>query len=178
MDYKIGYHHKAQLFHHLENAALAEIVQLIEASEPFPSSFRAVKNGSISRPFKQLFTDHLTEMNGWERDVPLCDITSPPLPGSKIHLLKDRMGVIYSLQHRTTIGTDLLRLERAHSKSVDLIDFGVFVCGTSNFEQFYRVTSDRKYPNTIVFEEVIHYLEMVEELISVPLVIIGIDHRS
>ncbi|MBN2230282.1 MAG: hypothetical protein JW779_11900 [Candidatus Thorarchaeota archaeon] len=173
MDFEVGFHQRNKAFRYMENPALKQLLELIKDEDYFPEESRKSKGGKrksgVREIAKQVFNDRLADT--WQCDVEIFDISS--IPASKLHYLKARVGVVRSLQHRTTMGTDILRLEVAY-RFLDIIDIGVFICGTSGFEKYYLGTEDSRIEHMVIFEELVDYLEMVSGVITVPIVLIGL----
>ena len=71
----------------------------------------------------------------------------------------------------------ILRFEVAH-RVLDIIDIGVFICVTGKFEEYYIGTEKVKRSQIIIFEELDEYLEMISDIITVPLLLIGLKPPS
>ena len=173
MDFEIGYHRRSRFFRNIENTALIELLELIKNADYPPEESRKRRGGArgtgVREMIKQTFNRGLVE--NWQCDVEIFDSSS--IPASKLHYLKNRVGVVRSLQHRTTMGTDILRLEVAF-RLLDIIDIGIFICATSAFEEYYLGTEKSRIEHIVNFEELVEYLEMVSDIITVPIMIIGL----
>ena len=165
------------MFPYLENKVVKEIMSTVHTLEYPPDAARKTfrnqleKGRSVRTILRGALARELVH-GGWTKGVRLYDDSS--LPGAKLHFLKDRVGIVWSLGHRTTIGTDLLRMQRAYSTALNMIDFGVFICGTKAFESHYFGTKKQKKENMATYEEVLGYLEMTQDIIDVPIVIMGL----
>ncbi|MHA1863415.1 MAG: BglII/BstYI family type II restriction endonuclease [Candidatus Thorarchaeota archaeon] len=162
------------IFKYKNNKEISDLLEIITVSD-FPSEDSRKILGdkrkySVREVVKQMFNDSLS--GTWDCDVAIFDSTQ--IPASKLHYVKNRIGIIRSMQHRTTLGTDILRLEVAH-RVLDIIDVGVFICGTSDFERYYLGTEKQKKERMVIFEELIEYLDMISDIISVPILVIGLN---
>ena len=165
---------------------ITELVQILNTEEYPPDEIRKInrpqkkvgkgqpkaKSQVSARRIIRKRLDSALSRN-WRKQIDLH--SGGRIPSMKLHYLRERVGLIISMQHRTSIGTDLIRLEVANRHPINLIDLGIFICGTKGFEEYYFGTEKKSSENMIIFEEVKEYLNAIGNIISVPLIIIGIE---
>ena len=61
------------------------------------------------------------------------------------------------------------------TKILGYLDFGILISYTKELQKLINVKYDAKWQGSITYEQIIDYLEVSSSLITVPLLIIGID---
>ena len=177
MKFELGYHRRAAVSKYMHNNEILELFDLMESAKYPSDEYRKFIHGksakSIKTEFRKIVTLGLA--SSWDRDVSIFDTTK--VPSTKLHFLKNRVGVLRTMSHRTSVGTDILRFEVAH-RVLDLIDIGVFICVTRRFENYYIGTEKVKRSQIIILEELEEYLEMISDIITVPLLLVGLKPPS
>lgn len=87
-----------------------------------------------------------------------------------IDFWKNKIGIDVAFNHRSFIGGDLLRLQ-AGAEIKNMINLGIYVCGTKNFLK--RVSHD--HCSIVSFERVKWYLDNFYSVLTVPVLLIGFE---
>lgn len=88
--------------------------------------------------------------------------------------VKKRVGVRQEFGHSSFIGSDLLKFQMASALDQDLIDVGLYIVTTKNFQNIMN-SRGVKWNGSLTYESAIRYLEDCEKSIHVPIVVLGID---
>ena len=175
------YHRRASVIDNLDSPAIAELLDFLNTLDYPKNETRKyvrkkqpekTRGPSAKSVIRKKLQEYLESRN-WEVEKPLYLKGNPP--GSKLHFIRDRVGIVWAMGNRITIGTDILRLERAYHPAQSLIDIGVLICPTSDFEDYYFGIDGSSTENLITFEELLQYMEMMGELFYIPVLIVGID---
>ncbi|MHA1223618.1 MAG: BglII/BstYI family type II restriction endonuclease, partial [Candidatus Heimdallarchaeaceae archaeon] len=124
------------------------------------------------REIKPYFNENL-KLNGWEDKVVIDTLenTSLFIPG---YIFK-RTGLDLVTDHIVKIGTYLLKYELLSNRQLGYIDFGILISYTKNLQKLMDKRYDAKWQGSITYEQIVDYLEVAQRIVSVPLLIIGID---
>ena len=146
------------------NSEVAAIVHEVELNLESKSI-----RSDLSEQFRALF-----EQNGWKQDT---NLWFEPGRRDTPHFIKDRILTQVSWRHYGMIGTELLRFQKDYID--DKIEGGFFVCITDQLDMFLKenyVSSGITDPfdGSIKTERVGQYLKNVGEIITVPLLIMGL----
>ena len=77
--------------------------------------------------------------------------------------------------HSIKIGTYLMKYELLSNRKLGYLDFGILISYTKELQKLINEKYDAKWQGSITYEQIIDYLEVAKGMISVPLLIIGID---
>jgi len=86
-----------------------------------------------------------------------------------------RTGLDLVTDHIVKIGTYLLKYELLSNRQLGYIDFGILISYTKNLQKLMDKRYDAKWQGSITYEQIVDYLEVAQRIVSVPLLIIGID---
>ena len=109
----------------------------------------------------------------WKSNVRIVE--KKESPHLKINLLKERIGLRIAFIHSHFIGHDLLSFQIASAIAYDIMDVGVYIVTTKDFQQFLLKKYGIDWTGSITFEQVTDYLNYVKTTIRVPIYLIGID---
>ena len=84
------------------------------------------------------------------------------------------MGIEVGFGHASFIGIDLLKFQVASYSGLDIIDVGVYIVTTRNFQKTMR-DYNQNWEGSLSFEKVIRYLPHFKSAIQVPVYLVGID---
>lgn len=130
------------------------------------------KSINISRPEFNYLLDEELSVFGWTAGSYKYQNSIDPL--SQLDFIKDRVGVRKHFGHSSFMGSDLLKFQIASNSDQDLIDLGVYIVTTKNFQDFM---SDRgvKWAGSLTYERALQYLHDCRKTINVPLLVMGVD---
>jgi hypothetical protein len=114
-----------------------------------------------------IFREKFCEI-GWEKEKNVFGDISNDLV---IDFWKRDIGIDVAFNHRSFIGGDLLRLQAA-GEVKNLINVGVYICGTKEFTKFLAPTESS---SMVQFERVRWYLENFYAVLTVPIWLIGLE---
>lgn len=117
---------------------------------------------AINALLKDLFLE-----KGWEGEKKVFNDSDNDLV---IDFWKNNIGVDVAFNHRSFIGGDLLRLQ-AGAEIKNMINVGIYVCGTKDFLKY--VSKD--HCSIVSFERVKWYLENFYSVLTVPILLIGLE---
>ena len=73
------------------------------------------------------------------------------------------------------IGTIFLKYELLSNRQLGYLDFGILISYTKELQKLINDKYEVKWQGSITYEQIIDYLKVAKGVISVPLLIIGID---
>ncbi|RHJ95421.1 restriction endonuclease [Bacteroides sp. AM07-16] len=120
------------------------------------------KQSAINYLLKEFFIE-----KGWEAEKKVFNDSDNDLV---IDFWKNKIGIDVAFNHRSFIGGDLLRLQ-AGAEIKNMINFGIYVCGTKNFLR--NVSND--HSSMVCFERVKWYLENFYSVLTVPILLVGFE---
>lgn len=85
-------------------------------------------------------------------------------------IITNKEGIDVAFNHRSFIGGDLLRLQ-AGAEIKNMINIGIYVCGTKNFLK--HISND--HSSIVSFERVKWYLENFYSVLTVPILLVGFE---
>ena len=135
-------------------------------------SFDIHKFKGKKRNIKPYFDENL-KLNGWK-----CKIEINPLENTTLFIpeyMFERTGLDIVTDHSIKIGTYLMKYELLSNRQLGYLDFGILISYTKELQKLINVKYDAKWQGSITYEQIIDYLEVSSSLITVPLLIIGID---
>lgn len=115
----------------------------------------------------QLFGEEFTKI-GWESEKSVFESRDNDLI---IDFWKRGVGVDVAFNHRSFIGGDLLRLQAA-GEVTNIINAGVYVCGTKAFTKFL---SSADGSSMVHYERAKWFLEKFYAVLTVPIWLIGLE---
>lgn len=127
---------------------------------------------SISRPEFNSLLDEELSLFGWTEGVYKYNDTLDPL--SQLDFIKDRVGIRKEFGHSSFIGADLLKFQIASISDQDLIDLGIYIVTTKNFQDTMN-ERDAKWTGSLTYERVLRYMHDCRKSINVPILVMGID---
>lgn len=110
---------------------------------------------------------------GWEDNVKI-----DPLEKATLFIptyIKERVGLDIMTYHSTKIGTQFLKFEIISNKHLGYVDFGVMLSFTKELQKILDKKYEASWSGSITYEQIKNYLVISSSIISVPLLIIGID---
>ena len=120
------------------------------------------KQPAINSLIKELFIE-----KGWEAEKKVFNDSDNDLV---IDFWKNKIGIDVAFNHRSFIGGDLLRLQ-AGAEIKNMINIGIYVCGTKNFLK--HISND--HSSIVSFERVKWYLENFYSVLTVPILLVGFE---
>lgn len=111
--------------------------------------------------------------NNWTNKFLFEDLEKTPLYNP--NYIKERMALDMITYHSSKIGTEFIKFEILSNRHFGYIDFGFLLCLTNRLQNFLDKKFNAKWQGTITFEQIISYLEISKDIISVPLLVIAID---
>lgn len=148
------------------NMAIRNEIEAILTDRSLPIS--KLNRRRFNRELDQRFSD-----SGWTRQ--------PHVFGNvrdlkaKMDFMRDRIGMEVAFGHASFIGIDALKFQIASYAALNLIDFGVYVVTTRNFQQCIQAQYGHKWDGSITYEKVERYLPQFKSAIHVPIFVYGID---
>lgn len=130
------------------------------------------KATSISRPEFNSLLDEELSLFGWTEGIYKYNDMVDPL--SQLDFIKDRVGIRKEFGHSSFIGADLLKFQIASISDQDLIDLGIYIVTTKNFQDIMN-ERDVKWRGSLTYERVLSYLYDCRKTINVPILVLGID---
>lgn len=133
----------------------------------------SMKLETLTRPkFNKILEEKFTA-KGWENQPQLFD--EPGDPKAKMDFLKERVGIEVEFGHASFIGIDLLKFQVASYSGLDIIDVGVYITTTRNFQKVMNEQFDINWKGSLTHEKVVRYLPHFKSAIQLPIYVIGID---
>jgi hypothetical protein len=128
---------------------------------------------SLSRPgFNKQLNDLFTK-NGWERQPAVFYGVGDP--SAKMDFLKERVGIEVEFGHASFIGIDLLKFQVASYSGLDLIDLGIYIVTTGEFQKVMHDQFNQNWEGSLTYKKVTRYLPHFKSAIQVPIFVIGLD---
>jgi hypothetical protein len=128
---------------------------------------------SLSRPEFNKQLDELFTKKGWERQPAIFHGVGDP--SAKMDFLKERVGIEVEFGHASFIGIDLLKFQVASYSSLDIIDLGVYIVTTSEFQKVMHNQFNQNWEGSLTYRKVTRYLPHFKSAIQVPIFVIGLD---
>ena len=128
--------------------------------------------GGKKREIKPYFDENL-KLNGWNYKIEI-----DPLEDTTLFIpeyMFERTGLDLVTDHSIKIGTYLMKYELLSNRQLGYLDFGILISYTKELQKLINEKYDAKWQGSITYEQIIYYLEVAKGMISVPLLIIGID---
>ncbi|MHA1756880.1 MAG: BglII/BstYI family type II restriction endonuclease [Promethearchaeota archaeon] len=126
----------------------------------------------LSRPLFNELLRKAFQNNGWKLQYQINDDVGLSM---KIAFLKRRIGVHTAFTHHSFLGGDLLKFQIASYSSNNVIDLGVFIVTTKNFQKYISKNYDQIWETSLTYEKVVEYLFQVRSVIQIPIYVLGID---
>ena len=124
------------------------------------------------RVIRTFFENELTEL-GWNHRVRIPELRDTPLLSPRT--LKNRVGIELLMHHYSSLGTQFLKFEIMSPTHLNYIDYGIMF----SFTEYIQRSLDEKYRSSwggsITYEKIIDHYEALRKIITVPLLVIGID---
>ncbi|MEW9672392.1 BglII/BstYI family type II restriction endonuclease [Ammoniphilus sp. 3BR4] len=93
--------------------------------------------------------------------------------GLRMDFMKQRHGVEVAFSHRSFFGMDVMKFQQA-STGEGHIDTGIYIVATSNFQKEMN-NRGGKWKSSLTFEQIQRYLTNFQNIIHVPILLVGVD---
>jgi hypothetical protein len=129
-----------------------------------------IEISSLSRPGFNKYLEVLFSEKGWESQPAAFHEKGDP--SARMDFLKERVGIEVEFGHASFIGIDLLKFQVASYSGLDIIDLGVYIVTTSEFQKVMHEQFNQNWEGSLTFKKVTRYLPHYKSAIQVPIFVI------
>lgn len=124
------------------------------------------------RALRKYFQTELIS-DGWNKEVVIEELENATLLIPSY--VRGRVALEIETYHQSKVGTEFLKFEIMSNKHLGYIDFGIMISFTKELQNLLNKKYNAKWEGSISYEQLVYYSNFLKFIVSVPLVIIGVD---